>query len=50
MTLAILVTSEILILMIRKIKVGFNINKKKEKQVKELVSILINITKLTYTI
>lgn len=50
MSFIILVVSEILILIIKKIKVGFNIKKTGEKPLKELIKNLINITKLTYII
>ena len=50
MTFVILVVSEVCIFFLDKIKAGFKITKKGEFKVKELIKILINITKLCYTI
>ena len=50
MTFVILIISEIIILCLDKIKVGFKIIKEGSLKVKELIKILINITKLCYTI
>jgi len=50
MSFVILIVSEILMLVIKKIKVGFKIKKTGEKSLKELIKSLINITKLTYVI
>lgn len=50
MTFAILIISEIIILCLDKIKVGFKITKKGELRLKELIKMLVNITKLCYTV
>lgn len=50
MTFVILIISEIIVLCLDKIKVGFKITKEGSLKVKELIKILINITKLCYTI
>lgn len=50
MTFAILSISEIIIVLLDKLKVGFKITKVGSKKVKELIKMLINITKLFFTI
>ena len=50
MSFIILVISEVIVFSLNKIKPGFKITKTGETKVKELIKLLVNITKLFYTI